>query len=81
MNVKEQVDKVKEYFKEVYLETKRVTFPSRKETMKGTYVVLITVVIAAAFLGRRCNFLTQFCKQGPALGVFSAFFMFNFCPF
>ncbi len=51
MNVKEQVDKVKEYFKEVYLETKRVTFSSRKETMKGTYVVLITVVIAAAFLG------------------------------
>ncbi len=35
----------------MYLETKRVTFPSRKETMKGTYVVLITVVIAAAFLG------------------------------
>ena len=51
MNVKENVEKVREYFKEVYLETKRVTFPSRKETMKGTYVVLITVVIAAAFLG------------------------------
>ena len=51
MDVKETLDKVKEYFKEVYLETKRVTFPSRKETMKGTYVVLITVVIAAAFLG------------------------------
>ena len=44
MDVKENVDKVKEYFKEVYLETKRVTFPSRKETMKGTYVVLITVL-------------------------------------
>lgn len=51
MDVKETLDKVKEYFKEVYLETKRVTFPSRKETMKGTYVVVITVVIAAVFLG------------------------------
>ena len=51
MDVKENVEKVKAYFKEVYLETKRVTFPSRKETMKGTYVVLITVIIAAVFLG------------------------------
>ncbi len=51
MDAKAWLDKVKEYFKEVYLETKRVTFPSRKETMKGTYVVLITVFIAAVFLG------------------------------
>jgi len=50
MDVKETLDKVKEYFKEVYLETKRVTFPSRKETMKGTYVVLITVFVAGIFL-------------------------------
>jgi preprotein translocase subunit SecE len=51
MDVRETFDKIKEYFKEVYLETKRVTFPSRKETMKGTYVVIITVVVAAVFLG------------------------------
>jgi preprotein translocase subunit SecE len=51
MDVKENVEKIKAYFKEVYLETKRVTFPSRKETMKGTYVVLITVIVAAVFLG------------------------------
>ena len=51
MDVKEVLDKVETYFKEVYLETKRVTFPSRKETMKGTYVVVITVVVAALFLG------------------------------
>jgi preprotein translocase subunit SecE len=51
MDVRASLDKVKMYFKEVYLETKRVTFPSRKETMKGTYVVLITVFIAAVFLG------------------------------
>ncbi len=51
MNTREIVEKVKAYFKEVWVETKRVTFPSRKETMKGTYVVLITVFVAALFLG------------------------------
>ena len=51
MNIREYVDKLKTYFKEVYLETKRVTFPSRKEALKGTYVILITVVVAAIFLG------------------------------
>ena len=51
MDIREYVEKVKTYFKEVYLETKRVTFPSRKEALKGTYVILITVVIAAVFLG------------------------------
>jgi preprotein translocase subunit SecE len=51
MDVKDKVEKVKEYFREVYLEARRVTWPSRKDTMKGTYIVLITVVIAAVFLG------------------------------
>ncbi len=51
MDIREHVDNLKAYFKEVYLETKRVTFPSRKEALKGTYVILITVVIAAIFLG------------------------------
>lgn len=51
MDLKEKGEKLKEYFKEVYLETKRVTWPSRKDTLKGTYVILITVVVAAAFLG------------------------------
>ena len=51
MDIKEKIEKLKVYFKEVYLETKRVTFPSRKDALKGTYVILITVVIAALFLG------------------------------
>jgi preprotein translocase subunit SecE len=51
MDLKEKIEKIKEYFKEVYLETKRVTWPSRKDTLKGTYVILITVVVAATFLG------------------------------
>jgi preprotein translocase subunit SecE len=51
MDFKETTEKVKDYFREVYLEGKRVTWPSRKDALKGTYVVLITTVIAAAFLG------------------------------
>ncbi|MGD0238132.1 MAG: preprotein translocase subunit SecE [Syntrophorhabdales bacterium] len=51
MDIREHVENLKAYFKEVYLETKRVTFPSRKEALKGTYVILITVAIAALFLG------------------------------
>ncbi len=51
MDFKEKLEGVKEYFREVYTEAKRVTWPSRKDAIKGTYVVLITVVVAAAFLG------------------------------
>jgi preprotein translocase subunit SecE len=51
MDFKGKLDSIKEYFREVYLETKRVTWPSKKDAMKGTYIVLITVVIAAIFLG------------------------------
>jgi preprotein translocase subunit SecE len=51
MDFKEKLEGVKEYFREVYTEAKRVTWPSRKDAIKGTYVVLITVVVAAIFLG------------------------------
>ena len=51
MDFKGKLDGIKDYFREVYLEAKRVTWPSKKDAMKGTYIVLITVVIAAIFLG------------------------------
>jgi preprotein translocase subunit SecE len=51
MDFRDKFEKIKEYFREVYLEAKRVTWPSKKDAMKGTYIVLITVVIAAIFLG------------------------------
>jgi len=51
MEFKDKLTKLKEYFREVFLETKKVTWPSKKDTIKGTYIVLITVVIAAIFLG------------------------------
>jgi preprotein translocase subunit SecE len=51
MDFKDKVETVKAYFRDVYMEGKRITWPSRKDAVKGTYVVLITVVIAAMFLG------------------------------
>jgi preprotein translocase subunit SecE len=51
MDVREKIESVKEYFREVYREARRVTWPSRKDTVKGTYIILVTVVIAALFLG------------------------------
>jgi preprotein translocase subunit SecE len=51
MDVRNKVEGVKGYFRDVYLEAKRITWPSKKDAVKGTYIVLITVVVAAAFLG------------------------------
>jgi len=51
MEFKDKFNKLKDYFREVVIETKKVTWPSKKDTIKGTYIVLITVVIAAIFLG------------------------------
>jgi len=51
MDFKEKTEKIKRYFMEVYLEAKRVTWPSKKDTVKGTYIVLITVIVSAIFLG------------------------------
>lgn len=51
MDLKNKLEPVKDYFREVYHEGKRVTWPSRKDAIKGTYIVLITVIISALFLG------------------------------
>lgn len=51
MDFKNTIETVKDYFREVYHEGKRVTWPSKKDALKGTYIVLITVVVAALFLG------------------------------
>jgi preprotein translocase subunit SecE len=45
------VQKIVQFLKEVKFELKRVTWPSRKETLAGTAVVLVIVMIVALFLG------------------------------
>ncbi len=43
--------KIAEFFEEVKLELKKVVFPTRKEVIGSTWVVIITVLISAFFLG------------------------------
>jgi preprotein translocase subunit SecE len=42
---------MKQFFREVRVELKKVTWPSRKETIASTSVVLVTVILVAFFLG------------------------------
>ena len=42
--------KIAEFFQEVKLELKKVVFPTRKEVIGSTWVVIITVLISAVFL-------------------------------
>ena len=45
------LNKVKEFFREVQVETKKVVFPSKDELIGSTWVVIITVFIISLFLG------------------------------
>ncbi len=42
--------KIVEFFQEVKLELKKVVFPTKKEVIGSTWVVIITVLISAVFL-------------------------------
>jgi preprotein translocase subunit SecE len=42
--------KIADFFQEVKLELKKVVFPTRKEVMGSTWVVIVTVLISAVFL-------------------------------
>jgi preprotein translocase subunit SecE len=45
------VDTVRQFLREVRVELSKVTWPTRKDTLASTSVVLIIVIIIAAFLG------------------------------
>lgn len=44
-------EKIKNFFREVKLETKKVVYPTREELIGSTWVVIITVVVISIFLG------------------------------
>jgi preprotein translocase subunit SecE len=44
-------DKALQFLREVKIELKKVTWPTRKQTMGSTVVVIILVVIISLFLG------------------------------
>jgi preprotein translocase subunit SecE len=45
------IDKAVQFLREVKVELKKVTWPSRKQTMGSTLVVLVIVTIISLFLG------------------------------
>jgi preprotein translocase subunit SecE len=45
------ISKAIQFLSEVKMEVKRVTWPSRREALGGTMVVLVTVFLMALFLG------------------------------
>jgi preprotein translocase subunit SecE len=48
---KTQIDKAMQFLREVKVELKKVTWPTRKQTMGSTVVVLVIVTIISIFLG------------------------------
>jgi len=44
-------NRIKEFFQDVKLELKKVVFPSKKEVIGSTWVVIVSVLIASVFLG------------------------------
>jgi preprotein translocase subunit SecE len=47
----ENIAKIRQFLREVRAELKRVTWPSRKETIGSTSIVLVLVILVAAYLG------------------------------
>ena len=45
------IDKTIQFFREVRNELKKVSWPSRKDTMGSTSIVIILVIIIALYLG------------------------------
>jgi preprotein translocase subunit SecE len=45
------LNKVKEFFREVKIELKKVVFPAKDELIGSTWVVIITVIVISLFLG------------------------------
>jgi preprotein translocase subunit SecE len=45
------LNRVKEFFREVKVEVKKVVFPTKEELVGSTWVVIITVLVISLFLG------------------------------
>lgn len=50
-SISERLEGAKQFLREVRTELKKVTWPSRKDALAGTAVVLVAVFIIALFLG------------------------------
>jgi len=61
--IREKYEGVKQFLREVKTELKKVTWPSRKDTLSGTAVVLVAVFIIALFLGVVDSGLSALIKE------------------
>jgi len=61
--IKEKFEAAKQFLREVKTELKKVTWPSRKDTLSGTAVVLVAVFIIAIFLGIVDSGLSNLIKE------------------
>ena len=57
------IQKTVQFLREVRVETKKVTWPTRKETLASTVVVLVTTFIIAFFLGGVDLFLSKLVEM------------------
>jgi preprotein translocase SecE subunit len=62
-SMKEKYEAAIQFLREVKTELKKVTWPSRKDTLSGTLVVLVAVFIIAIFLGIVDSGLSNLVKQ------------------
>jgi preprotein translocase subunit SecE len=62
-SIRMRFEGAKQFLREVKTELKKVTWPSRKDTLSGTVVVLVAVFIIAVFLGIVDSGLSNLIKE------------------
>lgn len=62
-SIREKYDGAIQFLREVKTELKKVTWPTRKDTLAGTVVVLVAVFIIALFLGIVDSGLSAFVRE------------------
>ena len=45
------IEKVKEFFRDVKVEIRKVVYPTREELIGSTWVVIVAVIVVSFFLG------------------------------
>jgi len=56
-------NKIKNFLGDVFAETKKITWPTKKENINYTITVIVFVLIAAAFLGLTDIIIQEGFKQ------------------
>ena len=66
-SIKPKIEVAKQFLREVRTELKKVTWPSKKDTLSGTVVVLVAVFVISFFLGivdyGLSNLIKEFLKK------------------